>query len=548
MVELLVPLAILFIVAGGFLILANQLSIPAIPVYIIVGLLISPFIEEGTTLELAQWGIAFLVFTFGIDIEPHRFRSVAHESTHISAVQVLLVGGLTYGVGLLLGVEPLNALYFSSAAALSSSLVGRELSVNEIRQNLVHSRLISSIHFIQDLLAVVLLLVLSAAAFTPDGIALKLGYGVMILLAAVLVRVYLFDLLIRLSGDSDELIILTGIGILVGFISLAELVNVSIAVGAFAAGLAIARDFSNNLALLTGLESFEDFFATIFFVTVGSLVAIPSARAALLAIALFGAIVILKPLITTALLLWEGYEPRTAVLTSSGLDQVSEFALIIVIQALILERIQPAVFEAIALVAAATMVTSTLTRQYEEELYQFLSRLLPLRSFRQQRDDRSSVESTLQDHVIVVGYGRLGTIIAETCREQGMPVLVVEHDPEQLQLVKENYDQYVFGDAMSETTWRRATVKTARLVISTVPQRRLSERILAIDTEADVILRAADTNEAVSLLDGGADYVIVSDYLASERLLEKIRQVLSDDISSEEFRQQNERTLPSKID
>lgn len=267
MVELLVPLAVLFIVAGGFLLFATRLSIPAIPIYIIVGLLISPFLGEGTTLELAQWGIAFLVFTFGVDVEPHQFWSVAHESTHISAVQVLLVGGLTYGVGLLLGVEPLNALYFSSAAALSSSLVGRELAESEIRQNLVHGRLIASIHFIQDLLAVVLLLVLSATTFTPDGIALKLGYGVMILLAAVLVRVYLFELLIRLSGDSDELIILTGIGILVGFISLAELVNVSIAVGAFAAGLAIARDFSNNLALLTGLESFEDFFAAIFFVT-----------------------------------------------------------------------------------------------------------------------------------------------------------------------------------------------------------------------------------------------------------------------------------------
>lgn len=458
MVELLGPLAAIFIVAAVFLVIANQFSIPAIPVYIIVGLGVSPFIPEGTTLELAQWGIAFLVFAFSVDIEPHRFRAVAEASEHVSLVQVLLVGSLGYGGSLLLGLDQINALYVSSAAALSSSLVGRELVVSEIRQNLVYGRLVASIHFIQDLLAIVLILVLSATAFTLDGVALQLGYGVIILLVAAFVRVYLFEYLIRLSGDSDELIILTGLALLIGFISLSELVGISIVVGAFAAGLAITRDFSSNLALLSGIESFEDFFAAIFFVTIGSLVAVPSVEATLLAAVLFGLIVVVKPIVTTILLLREGYEPRTAVLTSFGLDQVSEFALILVIQALILGRIQPVVFEAIILVAAASMITSTLTRQYEEEFYHRLTQILPLRTLQRQQAARSNVDPALRDHVIVVGYGRLGRLIAQICVDEEQPVLVIEHDPERMTLVEETHDQYVFGDAMSDRTWQKARV------------------------------------------------------------------------------------------
>ena len=527
MVELLTPLAVIFIVSAAFLVVANRFSIPAIPVFILAGLAVGPFIPQGATVELARWGVAFLVFAFGVDVEPHRFRSVARASEHVSLVQLVLIGGLAYGCGLLFGLDPLNALYVGAAAALSSSLVGRELAIAEIRQNLVHGRLVSSIHFVQDLFAVVLILALSAATFTLDGIAAQLGFGVIVLLGAAFVRVYLFELLMRLSGDSGELIVLTGIGILVGFISAAELLGISIVIGAFAAGLAIPREFSGTLALQSGIESFEDFFTAIFFVTVGSLVTVPSVTATLLATVLFGLIVVVKPLVTTALLLREGYEPRTAALTSFGLDQVSEFTLILVIEALVLGRISSVVFEAVILVAAASMITSTLTRQYEEDLAQWLLRRLPFRSLQRQSENQSNVDATLHDHVIVVGYGRLGRLIARICAEEDQSILVIEHDPERMERVEDTHDQYVFGDAMSRRTWDRARVEEAKLILSTVPQSQLSERILELDTEADRILRANSVGEATTLLEAGADYVNVPDHLASERLVETLREALS---------------------
>lgn len=547
MVELLTPLGAIFIAAALFLIVATRVGIPAVPVYIIVGLFLAPFIPQGTTLELAQWGVAFLVFTFGVEVEPGRFRAVARDSEHVAALQVLLIGSLVFGLGLVFGLDTLNAVYFASAAALSSSLVGRELAVHDIRRNLVQGRLISSIHFAQDLFAVVLILVLSADVFTPDGIALKLGYGVVILLVAALVRVYLFDVLVSLSGDSDELIILTGVALLLGFISLAEMTDISIVIGAFAAGLAITREFPDKLALEAGLESFDDFFAAIFFVTIGSLITIPTTRALLFAAVLFLVIVVLKPLVTIYALLYQGYETRTASLTSFGLDQVSEFALIIAIQALILGRIQPDVFEAIILVAALTMITSTVTRQYSEPLYQVLSKRLPLESTHSKLNSRSSVDSSLRDHVIIVGYGRLGTLAAQTCEEEGQPFLVIDHDPDHHELAT-NHENHIFGDAVSNETLQRANADTARLILSTVDDPRVSKRILGLDTEADVVLRSNRVDEADRLLGAGASYVIVPDFLASEQLLEKIRTVLTDDVSLEQWRLQNKHRLHEELE
>lgn len=542
MVELLTPLGAIFIVAAIFLVFATRLGIPAVPIYIIVGVILAPFIPQGTTLELAQWGVAFLVFTFGVEVEPGRFQAVARDSEHVAALQVLLIGSLVFGLGLVFKLDTLNAVYFASAAALSSSLVGRELAVHDIRRNLIQGRLISSIHFAQDLFAVVLILVLSADVFTPDGIALKLGYGVVILLVAALVRVYLFDILVSLSGDSDELIILTGVALLLGFISLAELTGISIVVGAFAAGLAITREFPDKLALEAGLESFDDFFAAVFFVTVGSLITVPTPRALLFAGVLLVVIVVLKPLVTIYALLYQGYETRTASLTSFGLDQVSEFALIIAIQALILGRIQPDVFEAIILVAALTMITSTATRQYSEPLYRVLMRVLPLESTHSKLNSRSSVDSSLKDHIIIVGYGRLGTLAARTCEDEDQPVVVVEHDPDRHELAT-THENHIFGDAVSSETWQRANVDEARLVLSTVSDQQVSSQLLGLETDADIILRSDRIGEAGELLEGGADYVIVPDFLASEQLLEKIRMVLTEDVSLEELRSQNKRRL-----
>ncbi|MFC4360282.1 cation:proton antiporter [Halobium salinum] len=543
MVELLTPLATIFIISAVFLLAAKYVGVPSVPVYIVVGIVIAPLIGRGETLELAQFGIAFLVFVFGVYVEPQRLRVVARDSEHIAAIQFLIVGGGAVAGALLLGLRPLDAVYIGIGASLSSSLVGRELLGENVHLDLVYGRLTQSIHFVQDLFAVLFVLLLSAAAFELDAIALELGYGVMVLIAALFVRVYLFDQLVRLASGSEEVIALTGIALLVVFVAAAELLGISIVVGAFAAGAAINLRFEDNLALLNALDSLESFFTAIFFVTVGSLVALPTVYTALLAVGLTLIVVLVKPLVTIAALVRRGYEVRTATLTSLGLDQVSEFTLIIAIQALILGRIGPEVFDAIVLAAAGTMITSTVTQQYDERLFRWLDGWIPYESAHERTRNRSSVDPGLTDHIVIVGYGQLGRQLVRVCEQLERPYVVVDHNPEALDEIRYECENYVFGDILADVSREIAHVNQAQVLISTSPDRRVTKHLLALDIAPDVFVRSRTGEETNALYEAGAEYVIVPDDLAAGALLDTLESVFAGDIAPEDLRRSELRSL-----
>ncbi len=125
---------------------------------------------------------------------------------------------------------------------MSSSLVGGVVLGSEIRDNLVHGRLASSIHFFDDLVAIGLLLILSTEVVTADAIAAQIGYGVLFVVAGLLIYRHGFPILVRLSEGDGELVLVGSISILIAFIAGAEFVGLSIVVGAFAAGVAIRSD------------------------------------------------------------------------------------------------------------------------------------------------------------------------------------------------------------------------------------------------------------------------------------------------------------------
>ena len=537
MSELVAALSVIFVTAGVLLLVANRLALPTVPFYIIAGFAVGAFIEDvDVLLDLAQWGIAFLVFVFGVGVNLSKLSSVFRDSELVASAQLLVLGPLGFGIGVLLGFDPLNAFYFAIAATLSSTLVGTGLLEVEIRGDLVHGRLAKSIHLLDDFLAIALVLVLSATAFTGDAVAAKIGYGVVMVLLALIIQRHFFGYLTRFAEGSQELLIIGAISLLIGFLTLSDLLGISPVVGAFAAGLAIRRDYTRNLGMLNGIRSIADFFVVIFFVTLGALVALPTAETFFTAAALVALTAVVKPVVTVMTLVWEGYDVRTATLTSVSLDQISEFALIIAIQALLLERIAPELFDAIILAAAFTMVTSSLTRRYDERIFAGVTG--PLLGDRQTRkiDEQSHVPDSPTDHVVILGYGRIGRRLAAVCEEVDQPYVVIENDPTLLPVLRRDAERFVVGDGMYEYAWRTAGIEDARLVISTVDQRRVSDRILELETDAEVVVRSADPDEAAALREASASFVIVPDLLAAERLESMLTELLDGDIDAEALR------------
>ncbi|WP_255167621.1 cation:proton antiporter [Natrononativus amylolyticus] len=544
MVEaLIVDLGLIFVAAGALLLVANQFRLPTVPFYLLAGIAIGWTIGTDDLLVLAQWGIAFLVFVFGIRLDLGDISSVLRDGEVAAITQLLVVAPVAFGVGYLFAelygfADPLrNAIYFAAAVTLSSTIVGAGLLETEIRDNLVHGRLASSIHFFDDLVAIGLVLILSTEALTGDAVAAKIGYGVLLLLAAVVIYRHGFPLLVRATDGSDELVLMGSVSILVAFLAAAEYLGISIVVGAFAAGVAIRNDETQSLSVRNGIDSIRDFFVTIFFVTIGALVSIPTLEMATIALALVALVVLVNPVVLLLAFVYEGYDTRTAFLATSGLNQVSEFSLIIAIQAVIVtETIAEPMFDAIILAAAVTMLLTAFVRRREDEFYA----TIVSRFFTEQRtrkvDEGSRVDDDLTDHVIVLGYGRQGRRLVETLEDLDQPYVVVENDPVFHDRLEAECQQYVFGDAMSAYPWEKARVADAALVVSTVDHRPVSEFVLELETDADVILRSDDVEEAEALLEAGATYVTVPDILAGEQLVEVIETLLEDDTGRTDLR------------
>ncbi len=531
--QLIIALAVLFVAAGLLSLVANQFGLSPIPFYILAGLLVGrfEFVTPGEVLTLAQWGIAFLVFVFGIRLDFSNVQSVLRDAEVAASIQLLTVGPVAFAIGYAFGdlfgfEEPLrNALYFSAAVVLSSSLVGGQVLRREIQDNLVHGRLASSIHFFDDLVAIAVLLVITADAFTADAITSQLGYGVLFLAVGLLFYRHGFPILVRLADGDGELVLVGSISILVAFLAAAEYVGLSIVVGAFAAGIAIREDGTNALDVRNGIDSIADFFGAIFFVTIGALVSVPSPEVAIMAAVLAGLVFILNPLVHTLAFVYEGYDARTAFLASSSLNQVSEFSLIIAIQALLLGTIADALFEAIILAAVVTMALTPAARRWKDRVFQVvISRLLGGQRSRKV-DERSEVDADLDDHVIILGYGRQGRRLVERLEAVDRSYVVIENDPILWDDLRANCRNYVLGDAMSEYPWKKAGVDRASLVVSTVDQREISETILALEADADLLLRSASTDEAEVLLDAGATYVTVTNVVAGKELVEIVEAI-----------------------
>ncbi|MDQ2049789.1 cation:proton antiporter [Natronolimnohabitans sp. A-GB9] len=524
--ELVIALAVVFVTAGVLSLIANQFGLSPIPFYIIAGLIAGRFVTESEIIVLAQWGIAFLVFAFAIRIDFADVETVLRDAELASATQLIVVAPIAFGVGYLFGdlfgfADPVrNAVYFSAAVVLSSSLVGGVLLGSEIRENLVHGRLASSIHFFDDLVAIALLLILSTEVVTADAIAAQIGYGVVLVISGLVLYRHGFPLLVRLADGDGELVLVGSISILIAFLAAAEYVGVSIVVGAFAAGVAIRSDGTQALEVQNGISSITDFFVAIFFVTVGALVAIPSLEVLVIAATLSALVLALNPLVHVLSFIYEGYDARTAFLAGSSLNQVSEFALIIAIQALLMGTIADPLFDAIILAAAVTMLLTFLGRRTEDVVYE----TVVARLFRGQRtrkvDERSSVDE-LEDHVLVVGYGRIGRRIVETLEDNDVPYVVLENDPVLWDELDAECRNYVLGDALAEYPWEKAQIGDAALVCSTVDHRPVSETILELETDADadVLLRSESAAVASDLLEAGATHVAVPNVLAGEQLL-----------------------------
>ncbi len=335
-------LSYVFIAAilGGAL--AWRLRQPLILGYVLAGIAISPYtlgprVSETQTFQvIAEVGVVFLMFSIGLEFSLAELIEVKWVSLIGGPLGVVLLSLLGEGVGILLGWGAMQGLVMGMIISVASTMVLSRLLMDSGQLQSPHGKVMIGITLVEDLVVVVLTILMPAlVSLTPHhllGVAWALAKAAMILAPIGFLAVYLIPR--SLAGiarsQNKELFLLIILAICLGTAALTEAVGLSLALGAFAAGLIVsASDYAHRA--LDQLLPLRDAFVALFFVTVGILINPREVlRNPLLLLAILALVVIGKFVVWTAVVKLFGYPLRTATLVGTGLTQIGEFSFILV--------------------------------------------------------------------------------------------------------------------------------------------------------------------------------------------------------------------------
>jgi Kef-type K+ transport system membrane component KefB len=523
--NVLVDIGLAIVAATALAYVARLLRQPLLLAYIGAGLLIGPPVlglvhNDQLISEIAELGLAFLMFIVGLEIDLKKLVSSGRVGALVGTIQVALCAVLTLGFVLLLGVSGLPALYLGVAAAFSSTMIVVKLLSDKSELDTVDGRLTLGILLMQDVLAIVVLALqpnLQDPSLLPIGISLLSGLG--LVAGALLVSRFVLPTLFQYVAKSPEVVLISAISwcLIVGY--LAILANFSIAMGALIAGVTLSA-FPYSLDVVAKIRSLRDFFVTLFFVALGMQLDIGSLQVVLLALALSAFVIVSRFLTVGPVLYFMGYGSRVGTLCSLALAQVGEFALVIVAVGLSLGHIGRDVASTMAL---ALVITSTISTYMVMANHVIAHRTVDfLRGLGiRERVHAESADGSGDEHrdVIVLGFHRVASSLLYQTQgsTNGHDVLVVDFSPEVYRELKDMDVPIVYGDISHLDTLEHAGVEEASVVVSTVSEDflrgtdniTLLRQVRRLNPDARVILSAETLERAREMYAAGADYVVL---------------------------------------
>jgi Kef-type K+ transport system membrane component KefB len=363
---------ILFLIFTGAAVLATlalYVRQSLIIAYIGLGLLIGPWgmdlITDASLIQdIANVGIIFLLFLLGLNLHPQDLIRMVGETTVVTGISSIVLCGLGFGYSQLFGYSLIESLIIGSALMFSSTIIGLKLIPTTVLHHQRTGEVIISVLLLQDIIAIFLLLVLEGSASADYGwLAMSkpaIAFPLMVAAAYVLEKYVLTRLLLKFDRI-QEYIFLLAVGWCLGIAELAEEMGLSYEIGAFIAGVSIAR---NPIALFIAenLKPLRDFFLIIFFVALGANFNLGIlADIWMVAVGLSLIAIVIKPMLFRFLLRFSDKTSGRSTEIAMRLGQMSEFSLLLAVMATELAIIRA---EVSYLIQIATLVSFVFSSYY----------------------------------------------------------------------------------------------------------------------------------------------------------------------------------------
>ena len=531
--------AVLAAFCGGLI--AERMRLPVVVGYLGAGILIGPF-TPGLTVHresielLAEIGVAFLMFAVGTEFSRTELRHLGRTGGIGGAIQIFG----TMGVGLLaalllMGVSVSQAVFLGALLALSSTVVALKALMSRGELESPQGRAALGILVAQDI-AVVPMIVFLPALGGRSGIQISqlevtLGAAALIILVGTLLGTRIVPWLLSHVAipRTRELFILGVVTLALGTALLTEAIGLSLAFGAFLAGLVMAESDYRAQVVAEALP-FRDLFTSLFFVSVGMLfnpavlVSMPLEVAALSGIAIVG-----KALIAVVALLIIKVPGRVALPAGIALAQVGEFSFVLARVGVSKGAIPESFFDLILATSVISVVFSPLLLALAPAMIRWLTAVpLVRRAFVALPDagDLSEVAG-FRRHAVICGGGRVGGELADALHRRNLPYLVVEYNPRVVDELREAGVPAVYGDAGNVAVLAHVRLDEARLMAALMPHGAAVEVAVRharhLNPRLYILARASNAAEVRRLKKAGADAVVQPEFEAG---VEVIRQAL----------------------
>lgn len=528
-------LLVIYTVSIAVVFLFHQFRLPSIAGFLVVGALIGPhglnLISDIETVQvLAEIGVVLLLFTIGIEFSLVQLASLKRLLLVAAPIQVIGVVAFAWLGGVLVGLPAQQAVFWGFLLSLSSTAIVLNALAANGESDSIHGRAAIGILVFQDLAVVPMILLVPILA-SPSGEALTsilfaLGKSVVVVGCVVAAAWYAVPKLLEhiVRSRSRELFLLTIIVMCLGIAWLTALGGLSLALGAFIAGLVISESKYSHQATAEVLP-FRDSFNSLFFVSIGILMdwrillQYPGVVTGLLLLVL-----LIKFVAGAGAVLAVSLPPRSAIMAGIALAQVGEFSFILAQVGQEHHLLSGAPYQIFLAVSVCSMIITPFLMQLSPHLARHIEAIQRVHRWLPGHTTAHVLETEgrhlrIRDHVIIVGYGLNGRNLARVLGETEVPYIVLDLDGDTVRREAQHGLPLYYGDATNPNILRHVKIEDARVLVVAIPDpftaRRAVQIARGLNPKLHIVVRTRYLRELEELHQLGADDVVPEEFETS---------------------------------
>lgn len=524
-VTFLYEIVVIFLLSIVVTIICNRMKLPATVGFLLTGVLCGPSLlgivsNHKAIDQIAEIGVAMLLFTIGMELSGEALSRLKRHVFLGGSLQIGLTVAAICGVSMLPGgMNWQRGVFWGCLVALSSSAIVLRILQEKGQDATPTGRLSLAILVFQDIMVAPMLLCVPLLAGTLDLSLEKAFFSILwvvLILGGVLIFAHfglnrLMEAVMRTR--TREILLLTTLGLCLGMALLTSALGLSLSLGAFLAGLLLARS-PYSMSVISGILPYRDVFMSLFFISVGMMLNVGYfAQHFVLVICATAIFIVLKTILTLPAVLVQGYPLRAAIATSMYLAQVGEFSFVLAAQGLAAGLFDMNAYQNFLAVSVLTMMLTPGMIALAPKAAAAICGKRPA------RDETAGGNSgDLEDHLVIIGFGISGRHLAHVARESGIPYTILEMNPETVNRYrgKEPISQ---GDATQPVVLEHLGVERARVLAIVISDpaavRNAVIEARKLNPNLYIAARTRFVTEIAVLRRLGADDVIAEEFESS---------------------------------